>query len=107
VNVEVEEGDGESVLNLYRRLIALRCAHPMLVTGQLRSLTTFGNLFSYERAADNERLVIFLNFGHSPVHLPTEAGVVLAATDSRRDTEQVDNFIELQGSEGLVIKIAS
>jgi alpha-glucosidase len=107
VNVEVEDGDGESTLNLYRRLIALRRAHPMLVTGQLRSHTTFGNLFCYERAADNERLAIFLNFGHGPVHLATEAGVVLAGTDSRRDTEQVYNFIELQGSEGLIIKIAS
>ena len=104
VNVEVEEGDGASILNLYRRLIALRRAHPMLVGGQLRSLTTLGDLLSYERAAENERLVIFLNFGHSPVQVPTEAGIVLAGTDSRRDTERVDNFVELQGSEGLVIK---
>jgi alpha-glucosidase len=107
VNVEVEEGDRASIFNLYRRLIALRREHPLLVGGQLRSLTTLGDLLSYERAAENERLVIFLNFGHSPVQVATEAGIILAGTDSRRDTERVENFIELQGSEGLVIKVDS
>jgi alpha-glucosidase len=107
VNVEVEQGDGESILNLYRRLIALRRAHPTLVAGHLRSLTTLGNVLTYERATDNERIVIFLNFGHNPVRVATEAGIVLAGTDSRRTTGQVDNVIEMQGSEGLVIKIAS
>jgi alpha-glucosidase len=63
VNVEVEDVDRESIFNLYRRLIALRRTHPMLVGGQLRSLTTSGDLFSYERVEENERLVIFLNFG--------------------------------------------
>ena len=104
VNVEVEETDGASILNLYRRLIALRRAYPILVGGQLRSVTTLGDLLGYERAAENERVVIFLNFGHSPIKVATEAGIVLAGTDSRRDTERVDNFVELRGSEGLVIK---
>ena len=107
VNVEVEETDGASILNLYRRLIALRRAYPILVGGQLRSVTTLGDLLSYERAAENERVVIFLNLGHSPVQVPTEAGIVLASTDSRRDRERVDNLVELEGSEGLVIKVAS
>ncbi len=107
LNVEVEEGDGESMLNLYRRLIALRRAHPMLVTGQLRSVTSLENLLSYERAADNERLMVFLNLGHSSVRVPTEAGIVLAGTDSRRHAERVGDFVELRGSEGLIIKVAS
>jgi alpha-glucosidase len=107
VNVEVEAGDEESILNLYRRLIALRRAHPMLAGGQLRPLTTLGNLLRYERTEENERLVIFLNFGHSSIQVAAESGIVLAGTDSRRDTERVDNFVELRGSEGLVIRVVS
>jgi len=107
VNVKVEECDGDSMLNLYRRLIALRRAYPTLVAGQLHSLTTLNNVLSYERTSDNERIVIFLNFGDSSVQLATEAGIVLAGTDSRRPTERIDNFIELRGSEGLAIQIAS
>lgn len=63
VNVEVEKGDGASIFNLYRRLIALRREHSVLVSGVLRSVTTSGHLQSYERATDNERLLV-LNFCH-------------------------------------------
>jgi alpha-glucosidase len=104
-NVEVEEHDGESILNLYRRLIALRRAHPGLVDGELRSVTASSDLLSYERVADNKRLLIFLNFGHSPVQVATERGMVIAGTSSHRNMERVDGSIELQGSEGLIIAV--
>jgi alpha-glucosidase len=107
LNVEVEERDETSILNLYRRLIALRRAHPTLVGAQLSSVTTLGDLLSFERNSETERIVIFLNFGNSPVQVATEVGIVLAGTASRRDTERVDNFVELQGSEGLVIEVSS
>jgi alpha-glucosidase len=105
LNVEVEQGNEASVLNLYRRLMALRRAHSVLVVGVVRSLTVYQNLLSFERAADNERLLIFLNFGNGPVQAATEAGIVIAGTDSRRNMERVNNLVELQGSEGLVIAI--
>jgi alpha-glucosidase len=103
VNVEVEETDEASILNLYRRLIALRRAHPVLVGGVLRSVTASGDLLSYERVTDNERLLILLNFGNSPVRTATEAGIVIAGTDAHRHTERVSDVIELQGSEGVLI----
>jgi alpha-glucosidase len=105
VNVEVEEGNEASVLNLYRRLIALRRAHSVLAVGVVSSVTVSGNLLSFERVAENERLLVFLNFGHSPVQATTEAGIVIAGTDSRHNLERVNNLIELQGSEGLVIAV--
>ena len=107
VNVEVEEGDGTSILNLHRRLIDLRREHPTLVDGKLRYITYLGDVLSYERATENERLVVFLNFGHSPIRVVTEAGIILAGTDSHRDTERVADFIELRGSEGLVVEVSS
>ncbi len=105
VNVEIMERDETSILNLYRRLIALRRAHPVLASGGMRSVTASGNLLSYERVAENERFLVLLNFGQSPVRVATEAGIVLATTNGHRDGERVNNFIELQGSEGMVIGI--
>jgi hypothetical protein len=46
--------------------------------GQLNSVTTFGNLLRYERTAENERLVVLLNFGQNPTQTETEAGTILA-----------------------------
>ena len=107
VNVEAEEADRASILNLYRKLIALRRAYPILVGGELRSITSSGDLLSYERAAGNERLMIFLNFGESPIRVNAESGSVLAGTPSRRGADRVDSFVELKGSEGLVVKVDS
>jgi alpha-glucosidase len=105
VNVEVEEGNETSILNQYRRLITLRRSHSVLVVGVVRSVAVSGNLLSFERVASNERLLIFLNFGHGPVQAATEAGIVIASTDFDRIMERVNNLVELQGSEGLVIVI--
>ena len=107
VNVEVEERNEASVLNLYRKLIALRRSHSVLVVGVVRSLTVSENLLSFERATDTERLRIILNFGHDPIQAATEAGIVIAGTDSHRNMERVNNLVDLQGSEGLVIAITS
>jgi alpha-glucosidase len=107
VNVEVAEGDGTSILNLYRRLIALRRARPTLVGGKLLSLSNLGDLLSYERVTENERLVVFLNFGDTAIRVTTESGIILAGTDSHRDAELVADFIELRGSEGLVVEVSS
>jgi alpha-glucosidase len=107
VNVEVEGADSGSVLNLYRRLIALRRSHPALVYGQLRSLKTSGNLLTYERVAKDERLVVVLNFVDTAIRIPTETGTVLAGTGFHRETERLGDSIELRGAEGLVIKLSS
>jgi alpha-glucosidase len=105
VNVEVEEGNEASLLNLYRNLITLRRSHSVLVVGMVRSLAVSGDLLSFERVAGNEHLLIFLNFGHGPVQAATKAGIVIAGTDRNRNMEKVNNLIELQGSEGLIIAI--
>jgi alpha-glucosidase len=47
------------------------------------------------------------HFGQSPIRAATEAGIILAGTDSRRDSEQVGNFIELRNSEGVIVNIIS
>ena len=105
MNIQVEEENEASILNLYRRLIALRRAHSVLAIGVVRSVTVSGNLPSVERATDAERLLIFLNLSHGYLQATTEAGIVIAGTDSRRNMERVNNLVELQGSEGLVIAI--
>src|ERR1700761_9353584 len=105
VNVEVEEDDGQSMLNLYRRLIAVRRAHLALVSGQLYAVAVSGDLLSYERTTESERLLVLLNFGPYPVQVTTETGVILVSTNSSRDSERAEGIVELQGSEGAIVKI--
>jgi alpha-glucosidase len=105
VNVEAQKQDGDSILNLYRKLIALRRAHPALVDGEMSSVKAHGNVLSYERLGGSERLQVLLNFGNSSVQAATESGNVIADTGSSRVAERVNKFVELRGSEGLIIEI--
>jgi alpha-glucosidase len=107
VNVEALEQDRGSILHLYRTLIGLRRKHPALIGGLMASVTADENVLRYERNGGEERLLILLNLGHSSVQAVTETGDVIAATNYDREGERVDHFVELQGSEGLIIKIGT
>ena len=73
-NVAVQDADPQSMLNLVRRLLALRRAHAALHAGAWRSLGVHGSVLAYERTAAGERVVVALNFGSANAELP--AGVV-------------------------------
>jgi alpha-glucosidase len=106
VNVGAQEQDESSLLLLYRKLITLRRIHPMLVSGEISSVVADKNLLRYERAGEDERLLVLLNLGNDSDQAKTEAGKVIAAIRSDREGEQVDALVELGNSEGLIIKLA-
>ncbi|MDO8877393.1 MAG: alpha-amylase family glycosyl hydrolase [Pseudolabrys sp.] len=62
-NVESAGADPASLLNLYRKLLALRRAHPALAEGSYRPVAQSGNVLAYERVLASERLLMALNFG--------------------------------------------
>ena len=106
VNVAAQEQDESSLLHLYRRLLAFRRIHPVLVSGDMLSVAADKGLLRYERVGDGERLLILLNLGNNSVQAETGAGKVIAAIRTDRVGEQVDALVELRGSEGLVIELA-
>ena len=65
-NVEAQLADPASLLNLYRRLLALRRAHPALVSGGYSRVEADGDLLLIERKQGEERLLIALNLGGDP-----------------------------------------
>ena len=61
------DADSDSVLNYYRRLIALRHDHDVLVYGDYELLTPdHERLWAYERTLGDERALVALNFGDEP-----------------------------------------
>jgi len=68
-NVERLAQTPGSSLTLYRRLLALRRAHPALVIGDIALLDAEGDVLAYERRTGDERLLIALNLGHVPQNL--------------------------------------
>jgi oligo-1,6-glucosidase len=71
INAEVEESDADSVLNFYRKLIALRNSSKTLQYGAYRPLRTeHEQLFAYERALDGETYMVVCNMSGDRALLP-------------------------------------
>jgi glycosidase len=68
-NVEVQHGDAGSILNLYRRLIHLRAAHPVLgARAELIPLRTgTRRAVAYLRRADAEAALVLVNLAAEPL----------------------------------------
>jgi oligo-1,6-glucosidase len=75
INAETAMSDERSVWNHYRRLIALRKAHPVIVHGEYQSwLDQHPDAFVYTRTIDRQRLIVIASFTarESSLELPDE-----------------------------------
>jgi alpha-glucosidase len=103
VNVATQRADANSMLSLYRKLIALRRAEPELQLGSLALLEAPGDVLAYRRGA---RFLVALNLGHAPRRAALGAhGRVLLSTCLEREGERVGGALELRPDEGLLVRI--
>ncbi|RAI44164.1 alpha-amylase family glycosyl hydrolase [Rhodoplanes roseus] len=106
-NVANQTGDPGSLLNLYRRLIAVRRTRPALSRGSYEPVAASGDLIVYVRSLDNDRVMVVLNLGPEPVTLTVRGAVsngpILVSSFGDRDGEEVTDEVYLRGHEGAVI----
>jgi oligo-1,6-glucosidase len=69
INRAVQAGDPNSVLNCYKKLIALRAGSETLKYGSFEPLYNWGSLIAYRREREGESYTIALNFSKKPVKL--------------------------------------
>lgn len=106
-NVESQRADPASMLTLYRRLLALRRDHAALAVGGYRAVPLGGGeVFAYERFADEAVLRVFLNFGAAPQDLPLPEGgwTVLLSTRAGRTGEAAGLTLALEPAEGVILR---
>ena len=109
-SVADQSRDAESLLSLYRRLIAVRGSMPALARGTHRSL--FGvapDVLAWLREADAERVLVLLNTGDRPrtcdlARVDAPFGEVLVATSDRSGRVQLEG-LTLAGLEGVAIRL--
>jgi alpha-glucosidase len=110
-NVENQREDPSSLLNLHRRLIALRRVRPALTAGAYRPLHAEGDLLLYRREHADDQVTVALNLGREPTAvlldtMPPDARVLLSS-NADRDGERIARKIDLRGNEGLIIGATS
>lgn len=72
--VDAQEADPRSMLNVTRRLIAARKAHPALSRGALKMLDAPEGVVAFERSLDGETLLCVFNLGHVAVDWTAPSG---------------------------------
>jgi oligo-1,6-glucosidase len=70
INAETEMTDEGSIWNHYRKLIALRKTHDIIVYGEYQSwLDDHPDVFIYTRSLDDQRLTVVASFAGRPISL--------------------------------------
>ncbi len=100
-NVEVQESDPNSLLNLYRRLIHLRAKHPALASGELLPLAASTNaVATYLRREGEQAVLVVANLGATAL-----SDVRLSSEDSVLPAGRYDAQDLLGGSQGASLRV--
>ena len=105
INVASEARDPNSMLALYRSLIALRRAHPALVGGTIEAISWTDGMVSYERRFGAADLKVVLNLTHAPRRIEGVGGRLLFSTTLERDGEIVSGELDLARTKGSSIAL--
>lgn len=109
-NVESQRADPSSMLSLYRSLIWLRRRSSALRWGSFRPRDAGWDVFAYERASDDERFLVALNFSDRNTAVSVDGqpshGVLESSTDPGRARGRVSlRPLELGPVEGVIVRI--
>ena len=104
--METQRCDPESMLALYRHLLALRRAEPTLSIGTYAPVHAEGDVLAYLREHEGSRFLVALDLGSQPASLAfAGAGEVVLSTDINRKEDAVRRRVELRGDEGVVVRL--
>ncbi|QED37020.1 alpha-amylase [Antarcticibacterium arcticum] len=108
-NVERQQQQPESILNFYKRLIALRNQEEALQIGNYIPVMASGNMLSYMREGRNKKFLIALNLGEGTEKcnpaIKDWSGKVVVSTHPELEEREFSNNIYLGANQGIVIEI--
>ena len=102
-NAAALSADTESIVHLYRRLLACRRASPALQDGDWRLLDGPDGVLAYERASGPDVRQVWANFEDGAVRCPAAGDwVVEVSTLGRAEGDGWDG--RLEGTEAVVVR---
>jgi len=110
VDVRSQDGDPASMLALYRRLLWFRRRSRALRSGGIAFLDAEQDVFAFERRAQDERLLVVLNFSEHPARaslrgLPPEGGLEVSTDPGRAAGAVSLRPLDLEGLEGAIVRL--
>jgi alpha-glucosidase len=110
INVQAQKDDKDSMLTLYKKLVALREREPSLTRGNYKPVYSDHQMISYIRETQGaSAFLILLNLSHRPCFFRSRhaelKGKVEISTSPELEGAEVGGTISLSGDEGLVIRL--
>ena len=104
-NVAAMREDSLSILNLYRRLIALRRERKTLQVGAYTRIACKGGCLVFERAVQGDRpIIVALNLGDKTARLEAPSGSrILLSSFLDREEESLSGALRLRAAEGVLL----
>jgi alpha-glucosidase len=103
-NVAVQREDPASMLNLHRRLLALRRSEPALALGSYEPVATTDYLLAYARKKNGHGFLVVLNLGSESRTFGDADGRLVLSTHLDREGEPAKGEIELRAGEGVIVE---
>src|SRR5690606_28296246 len=89
--VNTQEGDPNSVLEHYRRMLAFRADHPALVKGDINFLAAEGDVVAFTRRLGNDQLLCAFNLGAGEASLAIDGSMSVVAIPGHGLAGQSEN----------------
>lgn len=112
VDVASQRADPDSLLNLYRRLLHLRHAHPCLRCDSYEDVEAGPDVYAYRRTCGNSTIMVLLNFADArrPVAVArdrTAADARLTLSTHRRELSTVvdPHELVLAPNEAVIVEL--
>ena len=106
-NAATQHQRPRSMLNLYRRLLALRRSEPALHLGEISDVRAEKTLLRYCRRGPGgeDGFQVLLNLGSEPAVTRSPRGRVVLTTMLDGEGAPVDGEVTVEGGEGLLIAL--
>ena len=109
INVKRQENDADSVLNYYRRLVAVR------KSPEYKEVFTYGKfvpmyqdtetIMAYYRENENQRVLVAANFGKEAAELKLEYPVKRVVLSNQKEVETAEQMLKLESCEVIVLEL--
>jgi alpha-glucosidase len=106
VSVEASKKDRGSMLALYKRLLGLRRAQPVLVSGQLTDMRVSEGVLQFTRSDGKKRFRVVINLTDEARQIDSEKSVIATGTDLLRERQVVTDGLRLKAAEALIMEVS-
>jgi alpha-glucosidase len=105
IHAQAQGPDPDSMLNLYRRLLALRRGEPALHSGSWTPLGVQDEVLLYAREAEGRRFVAAVNFRDEARRVRVGVrGTTAICTDRSREGERIEGELELGANAAALVR---